>query len=391
MRTLAVFAAVRPAESRRAGGTRACLLVSLAVLAVASPARPQWSGVLSPDYEAVVRRYQSGDRERAVVEIAGWPASRLRKEVKALSALREKARSGDNPSAATTWSQMPARAALMLHTDCSLRYRRDEPSGGTHESLAGEIAGALRDDGANLNFARGWYHVMAGLAARDNRWSDALAWAERGVGDFPGSPELLVAVGAIEEVHALQAARAAPPPAPEHLADPAVRRMHSELLQRREVRDYLEKARRALVAAAAADPSLCEAHLRLGRVAWRLSEDGEARSALERTQTCTHVRSEAFLAHLFLGRVDEDAGRLDKAVRSYEAALAIEVTSQSARLALSHLRLRQGDATTARAEAERALRPAGARLRPDPFWLYPWGPSLGVEDRLEALRREARS
>jgi hypothetical protein len=75
------------------------------------------------------------------------------------------------------------------------------------------------------------------------------------------------------------------------------------------------------------------------------------------------TRSEVFLAHLFTGRLDEDAGRLDEAAHSYAAALALEVTSQSARLALSH------------------VRPAGARLRPDPFWLYPWEPSVSVVSR----------
>jgi tetratricopeptide (TPR) repeat protein len=282
--------------------------------------------------------------------------------MRVLGALREKARRALDPAALIVWRRVPVRAALMLHTDCARLGRRgegDRPE--LHESLAAEIAGMLRDDEANQDFARRWYLVMAGLAAGENRWPDALEWTERGRRDFPNSTELLVAAGAIEEVHALQTGRAA----------------------------HVEKAREALRAALAADPSLSEAHLRLGRVAWRLGDDAEARSALEEVFTRNHTRGEAFLAHLFLGRVHEDAGRLDEAARSYEAALTLESNSQSARLALSHVRLRGGDAATARAEAQRALRPAGARLRPDPFWLYPWGPSVGVEERLEALRREA--
>jgi tetratricopeptide (TPR) repeat protein len=279
----------------------------------------------------------------------------------------------------------------MLHSDCAQRARLEGTSPGLHESVAAEIARMLRDDSAQRAFARRWYGVMAGLAAGENRWVDALDWAERGLRDFPDSAELLLATGAIEEVQALQDARGAPPPAQEQLTDSNVRRDRSELLQRSEVQGHLEKAQRALRAAVAADPSLSEARLRLGRLAWRLGKGAEARSALEEVLTRDHTRGEAFLAHLFLGRVHEDAGRLDEAARSYEAALALESNTQSARLALSHLRLRRGDAPTARAEAEKALRAAGARLRPDPFWLYPWGPSVGVEDRLEALRREARS
>jgi hypothetical protein len=75
----------------------------------------------------------------------------------------------------------------------------------------------------------------------------------------------------------------------------------------------------------------------------------------------------------------------------YEAALALDPHSQSARVALSHLRLRRGDAAGARAEVERTIGSAGRRSQPDPLWLYPWGPSIGVEERLEALRREATS
>jgi hypothetical protein len=40
---------------------------------------------------------------------------------------------------------------------------------------------------------------------------------------------------------------------------------------------------------------------------------------------------------------------------------------------------------------EKSIRAVGRRTQPDPLWLYPWGPSVGVEDRLDALRRETES
>ncbi len=386
---------MNPASAHHRFGRRGVSLRPLLLILLAScpPALAQGAAVWSPGYESVVLRYRSGDQDAAVSAICGWPASRLREEVNALAAARERARRADDSAAVVLWQQVPVRAALMLHTDCAHSARLDgKVSPELHESVAAEIAGMLRDDGANRDIARRWYLVMAGLAAGENRWwPDALDWAQRGLQDFPDSAELLMTVGSIEEVYALQVSRGEPPPAQERLDDPNVRRIRSELLLQREVQGYLEKAKQSLLAAIRIDPSLCEAQLRRGRLAWRLGQEAEARSALEAVLTCRHTQGEAFLAHLFLGRVHEDAGRLDEAARSYEAALALEVNSQSARLALSHLRLRRGDATTARAEAERALRPAGARLRADPFWLYPWGPSVGVEDRLEALRREARS
>jgi tetratricopeptide (TPR) repeat protein len=376
-------------RARRGPSARSLLFL---VLASCAPALARTPAVWSPGYEAAILRYRAGGPDAAASEVCAWPTSRLRDEVKALAALRERARRPNDPDALTQWEHVPVRAALLLHTDCSLGARERGTSPEPHEWAAAEIAGMLRDDPANWQFAQRWYAVMSGLAAGENRWyPDAIGWAERGLRDYPRSAELLVAVGAIEEGHALKASRDDAPQVERHLADSNARGIRSEMQQRLEVQGYLEKARQALAAAIAADPSRCEAHLRLGRVAWRLGRPAEARTALAGALSSRPTRGEAFLAHLFLGRVEEDAGRLDEAARSYGAALALEVNSQSARLALSHLRLRQGDAATARAEAERALRPGGARLRSDPFWLYPWAPSVGARGRLEALRREARS
>ncbi len=344
-------------------------LVALLLLALAAPALAQQSKVLSPAYEAVVRRYASADRKGAVVEMSGWPERRFRDEVPVLNALWQKARLCIDCAAADEWQRTPVRAALMLHSDCAQRARRDGKPPRPHESAAWSIAQILKDDPAHRAFARRWYKAMAGLAAGENRRSEALDWAERGLRDFPDSVDMLLVLGSIEETVGA-------------LATPDV----SE-----EVREHLEKARDALRSAVAADPSRAEARLRLGRVAWRLGEADEARSVLEDVLARKPDAATAFLAHLFLGRLDEDAGRLDEAARSYEAALAIDLRCQSARLALSHVRLRLGDAAAARAEVETALKAAGHRPKEDAFWLYPWGPSVGVEDRLEALRREASS
>ena len=86
----------------------------------------------------------------------------------------------------------------------------------------------------------------------------------------------------------------------------------------------LEKAYQALRSAVAADSSLHEARLRLGRVAWRLGEAVEARSALNDVLSRETGGSTAFLAHLFLGQLEEDSGKPAEAVRSYESALALD-------------------------------------------------------------------
>ncbi|HYN05422.1 MAG TPA: tetratricopeptide repeat protein [Vicinamibacteria bacterium] len=358
------------------------------MLLLALSASAQSAEVLSPAYQSAVRRYHSGDREGAIADMSAWPELRLRNDMRALDALCRKARACLQCPAAETWARISVRAALMLHSDCAQGARRDGQSPGLQESAAITVARLMKDDPSHRAFARRWYEAMASLAQAEAHGEEALTWAERGLRDFPDSVEMLLVRGTIEETWGVQAAYLE---TNEGLVDPNTRRSRAELLHRLEIREHLESAQRALRAALAVDASLPEPRLHLGRVAWRLDETAEARSALLDVLARKPYRATAFLAHLFLGRLDEDAGRLDDAAASYEAALALDPRSQSARLALSHVRLRRGDAAGARVEVERAVGEAGRRPHPDALWLYPWGPSVGVEDRLEALRREATS
>ena len=342
---------------------RARVVVGLVVLLAPAGLAAQ-SGVLSPAYESVVRRYAAGDRQGAVANLADWPEGRLRDEFTALRALVQASLACPGGcGAANVWQRIPIEAALMLHSDAAQEVRGEGRLPRLHESAAVEIARLLKQDPSRRTFACRWYEAMAGLAQGENRWGEALEWAERGLEDYPDSAGMHLVLGSIEET----------------------------LGARLGFRAHLERAERALRSAVAADPSLGEARLRLGRVCWRLGETTEARSFLQDVLDRKPERETALLAHLFLGRLDEDAGRLDEATQAYEAALALDPSAQAARIALSHVRLRRGDTASARAEAETALGFSGYRLRQDPFWLYPWGPSVGVEERLEALRREASS
>jgi tetratricopeptide (TPR) repeat protein len=153
--------------------------------------------------------------------------------------------------------------------------------------------------------------------------------------------------------------------------------------------EQLQAARKSLRAAIHADASLAEAHLRLGRVAWRMGDAAEARAELEIALARSAEPRTSYLAQLFLGRLEEDAGRFRDAAARYEAAVASSSGHQSGHLALSHARLRLGEAAAARREVELALAAAERKTERDPLWLYPWGPAVGVEERLEAMRREA--
>jgi tetratricopeptide (TPR) repeat protein len=359
------------------------LLLTLVAPALAWAQPP----ALPPAYEEVVERYARGDHEGAIAALDALGDGRLRNAVGALAMLAQRARVCAPCDAALAWQRTPVTTALMLHTDRAIRARDEGTSPRLHESLALEIAVQLKDDPERRAFAHRWFAAMAGLAEIENRWTDAVAWAEHGRDTFPGSGELLLVLGSIHETLGADAS----PRASEAIMDATARQTQANLSRYHEARDHLEQARRAFKAAVAANPTLYEATLRLGRVAGRLGETAEARGALEDVLSREPPREVAYLARLFVGRLEEDAGRFDEAARSYELAVTLEPNGQSARLALSHARLRLGDGAAARRQVEAALRPAGHRLTPDSFWLYPWGPSIGAEDRLEALRREASS
>jgi tetratricopeptide (TPR) repeat protein len=312
--------------------------------------------VLSPAYRTLVARYAAGERTQAADDLCGWSDSRVKKEVP------------------TAWGELPLRAALMLHTDCVRRAPVDRKLPGPHVNAAWSIARAMAKQPSLRAFARRWYEAFAELAQSEYRWGDALEWAERGLDDFPGSAALWLVRGSIQEMQALQAAQA-----------------QANLPHGLGVVDPLQAARKSLRAAIHADPSLAEAHLRLGRVAWRMGDTGEARAELELALARSTEPRTSYLAQLFLGRLEEDAGRFQDAAARYEAAVATGSVYQSGHLALSHARMRLGDRAAARREVELALASTSRKTERDPLWLYPWGPAVGVAERLDAMRQDAEA
>ena len=364
----------------------ASVLTAVAALLAAIPVAS--AQVLSPAYRTLVVRYSSGDRLGAADDLCGWPDSRIKKEVPILNVDWQKTTFGGDAMRASVWGELSMGAALMLHTDCVQRAPSDRKLPGVHVTTAWSIARAMAKEPALRSFARRWYEAFAELAQAEYRWGAALDWAERGLDDFPGSGALWLVKGSIEEMQAVQAAQATPSLPPGSPVDPNTGRMVGDLLQRRDVEKYSQAARKSLRASIHADPSLAEAHLRLGRVAWRLGEAAEARAELEAALDRSREPRTSYLAQLFLGRLEEDAGRHRDAATRYEAAVAIGPEHQSAHLALSHACLRLGDPAAARREVEQALAAGGRRKERDPLWLYPWGPAVGVDERLEAMKQE---
>ncbi len=377
------------------------------------------SGPPSAPYSALVRRYAAGEMTAAVSELREWPETRVRDEVRAVMASAQKCTSPDQSAPGAecapeiVWPGFPITAALMLHTDTA----RADAASDVHERAAVTLAGLFVDFPALADFGERWYGLRARLARAENRWPEAEAWAEKGVAAFPRSARLWLLLGSIEEtlmVGGVDLQSDGLPFDPDPLgrrrrllaipgkpteqaasrradtlfltSDPL--RARGEKEEREPPREYLVRAQRALEKAAALRPELGEARLRLARLAWWSGDLVSSRSALDRLLATPDEPGTTFLARIFMGRLLEDEGQLAAAAASYEAALRLEPQCQSARLALSHARQRLGDLSAARRELELALRNAGSRSRPDPYWLY-LAPTAGSADlELAALRRE---
>jgi tetratricopeptide (TPR) repeat protein len=319
--------------------------------------------------EETLREYSS-DSPGATAAVLSWPTARFGEFV-----------AGVRPAS--------AGPALMLLTDAAERARDTGRGAGAADQAAAEIAGRIADETSSgerpRELVRRWYVAVALLAQAETRWDDALAWAERGTKAFPGSADLLSIVASTEEVLAERGDPGAPKPA--SLAARDIEGLE-DARRARERQAHLDRALTAARAAVAAAPRRADLQVRLGRISWKLGDLASARAMLEPLTEHVHSGPDAYLAQLFLGRVEEDEGRLPEAARRYEAAAALQSDSQTARLALSHVEWALGDDVAARRDASAAIRPAGHRGASDPFWSYPWGTSGEARASLATLRRE---
>jgi tetratricopeptide (TPR) repeat protein len=372
---------------RRVGLPRAAASVAAALWLAGAPSRAEGDDALSPAYLAVLNRYASGQRTAALAEMAAWPEGRLRGELTRLAALRRAARAcpSDTCGARSLWSGLPLRAGLMLHVDAALGDWRAGRSARLAESAAAEYVEMMRDDPRHAEFVRRVLESTVAVHHLEMRWGTALDWGERALKIAPGSTVVLLAMAAIEEMAGTLVAPAERPRAP---VDPSARRMVARVEADREARDHFRRARELARRAHATDPAGAEARLRLGRLAWRLGELEDAKVELHAIVAGGAPLPLLFLARLFLGGIAEDEGRLEDALAAYEAAVALLPEAQSAGVALSEARHRQGDAPGARRALHAGLAAAGRRKANDPFWDYPFSASTEALRRLETLRGE---
>jgi tetratricopeptide (TPR) repeat protein len=228
---------------------------------------------------------------------------------------------------------------------------------------------------------RAWYRATAAwMQLREDHDTLHLDRARR---IFPDDPDLLFLSGCQRETYASPAIQAAA----RSVVLPSGLSVGVES-ERAELRQAEGFFRRAL----AVNPSMGEAHLRLGRVFGLLGRHAEAAAELQQALVLIDDPELQYYGQLFAGAEDEALGRFDAAHAAYQRASAMFPLAQSPLLAISHLARRRGDRSGAAAAIQKVfdLPAAIDRGLEDPWWRYHTAQARNADELLEALREPFR-
>jgi hypothetical protein len=290
--------------------------------------------------------------------MAALPESEIR-------ALVDQALSGS--TGPVPWTVDDVRAAALLHTDVCLQLLLSGRTSAAFVHL--NAAGALVDEAVNRSrapaaFAEEWY-LNVSVMLRDagaEVWADELR--KRARDRYTSSP----AEGAFQS--GLRFERRAC-------------ELESIGAFGMKLSNGLRSAAVAYEKALREAPGLHRAALHLGRVRIFLGAADAAVPLLE-VASASPVRSERYLALLFLGAIAERNNQLDAAESRYRAALEIFPRGQSGPMALARVLSRTGRESEARAIVAQVLEGLRGRVV-DPLWTYLAKPGeQGVFDLMRA-------
>lgn len=387
-------------------------------------AAPAQVSVSSP-YLDIVARYQSGDQPKAVAEMIAHPTSglrdRARKDLRDLTcqvlcgvADCRRARA-EKPAeferVLEAWAaSMPAAAALHVDTAIQAQAEDRRDVAEAHRQLALELvdlmetelaapAGTspiarprLSDGPAFSGPTQTGPDPQIARRAQASQLTTLLSiWLLQLRGDlpqiqaplaraqqrFPQDPLVALALGSLHEAHA----------APNALIEASAGRQGNLEKWRQEERAFrLEQALVAYRQSVALDPTLAEAHLRLGYVLLLTGKSEQADASLARASAETGDRRWRYLAEML--RADAAEARDDRAAARQRYAAAIEAwpDAQGPALALSRLEASGGDWPVAQARLAAFAPRAGGRAE-DPWWAYGFGQAWRIDAGLATLRR----
>lgn len=341
------------------------------------------------NYLELLRRYANGERGPAVAALGASSVKDVERQVNEIELgfrAVERCPSCPRPLAGTL-----LRAGVMLHVDRDQADRPESsgveqprPCPGRHARLAGRLAGLLARDRGGADFAASFFRAIALRCQWDFCLEAALDWVREGSKLFPRDGALLFLAGSVHEEAATLGADLLESPAVSRGRDPLEA---ARVRASRRERGFSE-ARRLYQEATLADPETVVGRLRLGRVQWQLGDGEAARHTLEQALLLAREPRQRYLAHLYLGRVHEDAQRLEQAIAQYRSAVALQPAAQTGAVALSHALRSAGDVEAAWEALQRGLTRPGPREPRDPFWDSMVGNGVHPDELFEALRRE---
>jgi hypothetical protein len=331
--------------------------IGVLVIALATVQRPDPAGI----YRARVESYRLG--------------TPITDSDLALKAVDVDALSGD-------WTPVDLEAAALLHTDVALLLAKSnrQPDARPHlDDAARLLQAVVARDGTRVEYARRWRDTVSGLLEATGAGNLARDVEARGRELWPESKEAAAARAAIGDglTHEIQAAVAGrlsgPPPTRSFMIPP-------------DAISALRHASENYAAALASDPTNTQAALHLGRVVLLLGRDTDAVPQL-RAASASANSSVCYLAFMFLGAIEERAGRLDSAMEQYRHASAAFRWGQSAPIALSHALMRAGREADAREVLAEHFNATRGRVC-EPLWTYLADPSTDLGPTLDEMRAE---
>jgi len=363
-------------------------------LAVPLKARP--SPATGGPYAALVDRYRCGEHQAAIDDLRAWSPERLR-------------------TAAGPLPQEAWVVAALLHTELALEETPDAPRR-LHLDLARALIERLPDAAERRGAQQRWLLLVGRYHANRHEWRQAETLLGEAVKQVArGSAEEAAARLALGALHETWAAptwpgrRAVPPRHDGPRLDALAELVGTQPWNRQGVpggqgasgglrlavptgggeRLALRRAELNYRSALSADPSLAEAHLRLGRVLARLDRPEDASVELQWALEHATDPGLLYLARLFLGDVHESSGAQTLAVEDYRAALEWQPDGHTAHVALAAALRAGGDREGALA-VMRQLFARRALHTSDPWWAYHLHQSADWRLLLEHWRRELR-
>jgi hypothetical protein len=284
-------------------------------------------------YAQLVRAYRTGRAQDAVTRFAAWPPR---------DALN------GSTAAIATLSTSERMAAAILHVETANVLLDVQPFQAINRIQSGiDLVRAAGHDpfGSQVGEEprRLWFYVAASVLTSAGRTRAANEVITRGLTFFPGDGLLYFARALVDE-HDVGV-----PPGD---------------LERRGAGGLGLFAARDLIRAIDADPHLAIAQLHLGGIRL-IQRDARARGPLEIALRDADDDGVRYLAHLFLGRMHEQAQRWNDAEREYAAAFQVGAGYQSACVAYSSIEERLGHVDRARDLAAQCFTLVGHF---DPWW-----------------------